>query len=73
VNKADLALTASRTRLLAENLGDSERDALIAEWGHLIDAIEDARPADADSALTAYRTSLDERLATFTPGDAGGP
>jgi hypothetical protein len=68
MENSDLALAASRTRLVAEYLSGPERDELIAEWGRLVDETEDAPPADADSALAAYRASLDERLEAFTLG-----
>jgi hypothetical protein len=41
MNRADLALAAARTRILAERLGDADRDALIAERADLLDRLEE--------------------------------
>ena len=60
--RADLALAAYRTRLLAEQVDDPARDDLIEKWGQLLDRMDDAAPIEADSILAAYRSEIESRL-----------
>ena len=45
--RADIALAAARTRMLAEQLPDSGRDELVVEWADALDKIEGATTARA--------------------------
>jgi len=68
MTRADLALAAARTRLLAERLDDQARDDLIAEWSAMNEALEESiRPVNADLILTTYRAEVERRLAQLSP------
>jgi hypothetical protein len=62
VNRAELALTASRTKLLAEQLSDVGRDLLIREWADLLDTLDSANPGTGELVLIEFRRSVEERL-----------
>ena len=60
---AELALAAARTRMLAEGVGDAERDELIEAWGQLLDDMDEARSEGArEVALVEYRAGVEKRL-----------
>lgn len=61
--RANIALAAARTRLLAEQLPDEHRDKLLIAWGEALDEIGGASTARAaERALSIYRDGVEARL-----------
>jgi hypothetical protein len=58
---ADLALTAARTRLLAERLSDGDRDELIADWSQMLDELDNPR-SNREITLLTFRAEIERRL-----------
>jgi len=62
---AEKALATARTRLLAEQLPQPERDELLAEWGKMLDDCGYARSVGAEELiLLDYRERVEARLAS---------